>query len=181
MEPFTVHTTINRPREEIFEYLADIANHSEFSDHYLVDWHLTREDTYGVGAGARFRMKMPRNRFGWADLIIADVQRPYRLVLHGRGGKYNRIRILAIYTLQPASGGTRVEYRYETEPDQLSDRLMENFGGRSWQQRNAARALRRLRSILEDGRDRGRRASVEGVRTPIPVRSITTPPSAARR
>ena len=52
-------STIARPREEVFEYLADIANHAEFTDHYLVDWHLTREDSYGQGAGARFRVEAP--------------------------------------------------------------------------------------------------------------------------
>ena len=47
------------PREEVFEYLADIANHAEFTDHFMVDWRLTREDSYGRGAGARFRVKAP--------------------------------------------------------------------------------------------------------------------------
>ena len=56
-------STISKPREEVFEYLADIANHPEFTDHYLVDWRLTREDSFGTGAGARFRMKAPFNRF----------------------------------------------------------------------------------------------------------------------
>jgi hypothetical protein len=69
--------------------------------------------------------------------------------------------MVGTYTLSPGPGGTtRVEYTYETQPSQLSDKLMENFGGRSWTRRKAARALRRLRSILEDGRDRGARATV---------------------
>ena len=63
VEPFTVSSTISKPREEVFEYLADIANHPEFTDHYLVDWRLTREESYGTGAGARFRMKAPFSRF----------------------------------------------------------------------------------------------------------------------
>ena len=50
---------IDRPREEVFEYLADIANHSEFSDHYLTNWHLLRVDSVGAGAGARFRVDVP--------------------------------------------------------------------------------------------------------------------------
>ena len=45
VEPFTVSSTISKPREEVFEYLADIANHPEFTDHYLVDWRLTRENS----------------------------------------------------------------------------------------------------------------------------------------
>jgi uncharacterized protein YndB with AHSA1/START domain len=157
VEPFTVTTTIAKSREQIYEYLADIANHAEFSDHYLVDWHLTRIDSYGPGAGARFRAKAPLNRFSWADMSFAEMQPPFRIVERGRGGKYNRIRMLGTYTLSPAPGGTtKVQYTYETEPSQL-----DTLGGRSWTRRNAARAMRRLRSILEEGRDRGDRASVE--------------------
>jgi hypothetical protein len=91
------------------------------------------------------------------------MQRPFRIVEHGRGGKYNRIRMLGVYTLSPAPGdSTKVQYTYETEPNQLSDKLLETLGGRSWSRRKAAKAMRRLRSILEDGRERGKRASVDG-------------------
>ncbi len=161
MDPITVSTTIAKPREEVFEYLADIANHAEFTDHYLVDWHLTRVDPYGLGAGARFRIKAPMSRFAWADMTFAELQRPYRIVEHGRGGKYNRIRMLGTYTLSPGAGGTtKVEYTYETEPALLSDKLLEALGGRTWTRRQTAKAMRRLRSILEEGRSRGRRVSV---------------------
>ena len=44
MDPVTVHVTIDRPREEIFAYLTDVANHPEFSDHYRKQWRLTREN-----------------------------------------------------------------------------------------------------------------------------------------
>ena len=115
-------TTISKPREQVFEYLADIANHAEFTDHYLVDWHLTREDTYGTGAGARFRIKAPLNRFAWADMTFTEIQPPFRIVERGRGGKYNRIRMLGTYTLSPGPGGTtKVEYTLETVPVALSD------------------------------------------------------------
>ena len=160
MEPIVVTTVIDRPREEIFAYLSDIANHSEFSDHYLVDWHLTRVNSIGVGAGARYKMKMPRNRFAWGDMVIADLQPPFRILEHGRAGKYNRVRTLSTYTLQPApGGGTRVQYSYETQPHMLSDRLMEIVGGRAWLKRKSQRALRRMRAILEHDRDRGKRVT----------------------
>lgn len=161
MDPITVSTTISRPREEVFEYLADIANHAEFTDHYMVDWHLTRENSYGTGAGARFRIKAPLSRFSWADMTFAELQPPYRIVERGRGGKYNRIRMLGTYTLSPGAGdSTRVEYTLETLPVMISDRLLEVVAGRAWNKRQAAKAMRRLRSILEEGRGRGRRASV---------------------
>ena len=161
MQPFTVTTTIDKPREEVFEYLADIANHAEFEDHYKVDWHLTREDSYGTGAGARYRITAPIRRFAWADFTISEVQPPFRIVERGRGGKYNRIKMLGTYTLSDGpSGTTKVEYTLETLPALASDRVLEAIGGRAWTRRQAARALRRLRTILEEDRDRGRRASV---------------------
>ena len=161
MDPFTVSTTIAKPRELVYEYLADIANHAEFTDHYLVDWHLTRVDSYGSGAGARFKVKAPLSRFSWADMTFAELQPPFKIIEHGRGGKYNRIRMLGTYTLSPGPGGTtKVQYTLETEPALLSDRLLEAFGGRAWSRRQAGRAMRRLRLFLEEGRGRGRRASV---------------------
>jgi uncharacterized protein YndB with AHSA1/START domain len=161
VDPFTISTTISRPREEVFEYLSDIANHAEFSDHYLTDWHLLREDSQGTGAGARFRVNAPLNRFSWADLTIAEVQSPHRILIRGRGGKFNRIRIVSTYVLSDGpSDSTRVEFTLETEPPFLSDRLMEGLGGGSWMRRKSARAMRRLRSILEEDRDRGRRPTV---------------------
>jgi uncharacterized protein YndB with AHSA1/START domain len=160
VNPLTVSTTISRPREEVFEYLTDIANHAEFSDHYLTRWHLLREDSHGVGAGARFRVSAPLNRFSWADLTIAEIQPGHRILARGRGGKFNRIRILATYVLSDGpSNSTRVEFTLETEPPLLSDRLMEGLGARR-QKRNSARAMRRLRTILEEDRDRGRRPTV---------------------
>jgi hypothetical protein len=39
---------------------------------------------------------------------------------------------------------------------------MEVVAGRGWTRRQAAKAMRRLRSILEENRGRGRRASVAG-------------------
>ena len=153
-------TVISVPREQVFDYLQDIANHSEFTDHYLVDWHLTRIDSVGRGAGARFRVKMPGNRFSWADVTFVEVERPYRIVEVGRAGKNNRIRTLGVYDLTPAAGGTRVRFTLRTEPATLWDRIGESLGGRALLKRKNARALQRLRSILEEGEGRGRRITL---------------------
>lgn len=163
MDPVTVSTTIARPREEVFRYLADIANHAEFTDHYLVDWHLTREDPYGKGAGARYRIKAPLNRFPWADATFIDVEEPYRIVEAGRMGKYNRVRVLGTYTLTPmAEDLTKVEFTSETQPATFADRLVESFGARGWIKRKNRKAMKRLRSILEEGIGRGKRATIAG-------------------
>jgi len=160
VDPVTVSTTVARPRGEVFEYLADVANHPEFTDHYMTEWRLTREESYGRGAGARFKVASPLNRFGWGDKTLVEVQAPYRIVEKGRGGKFNRIRSIGVYTLSPGpSDSTRVELSFETQPPLLSDRIMEALA-RPWYRRNMGKALRRLRSILEEDRDRGRRATL---------------------
>jgi uncharacterized protein YndB with AHSA1/START domain len=159
----TVSIVVSAPQEQVFDYLADIANHAEFTDHYLVDWHLTRIDSVGAGAGARFRVKAPGARFSWADVTFAEVQRPTRIVEVGRTGKYNRVRTFGVYELTPAPGGaTRVSFTLETIPATFADRLLEALGARSWFRRKNMRALRRLRGILEGEAERGRRVTVAG-------------------
>lgn len=163
MHPFTVETTIARPREEVYEYLLDIANHAEFTDHFLQEWRMTREDTYGAGAGGRYRQRLPFARFPWGDATIVQVDPPQLIVLQGRSGKFNRIRTLTVFDLREAGpGATRISVGYETDPKYLSDRFLEHLGQRGTTRRNWAKALRRLRRILEEDRDRGRRATIAG-------------------
>ena len=163
MDPVTVSIVVSAPRERVFDYLQDIANHSEFTDHYLVDWHLTRMDSVGRGAGARFRVKAPGSRFSWADVTFTEVESPYRIVEVGRTGKDNRIRTLGVYDLVPAAAGTtRVRFTFETIPATLADRLMEGLGARAWTRRKNGRAMRRLRTIIERGEGRGERVTVAG-------------------
>jgi uncharacterized protein YndB with AHSA1/START domain len=165
MDPVTVSVIVDRPREQVFDYLQDIANHPQFTDHYLRDWHLTRIDSVGRGAGARFRVKVPApaGRFAWGDVTFVEVQRPHRIVEVGRTGKANRVRTLGVYELAPAAGGTtRVQFTIETQPVTLSDRLLEGLGARGWMRRQNARAMRRLRAILEGERQADSRIAVAG-------------------
>jgi uncharacterized protein YndB with AHSA1/START domain len=163
VDPVTVSTEIEAPREEVFDYLVDIANHSEFTDHYLVDWHLTRPQSVGLGAGARFRVKAPRSRFSWADVTIVELDPPQRIVEVGRMGKWNRIRTVGLYELTAVTPfSTRVEFTLETEVHVLSDRFLESLGQRSWWRRKNSRALHRLRSIIEQGKGAGERVTLAG-------------------
>jgi uncharacterized protein YndB with AHSA1/START domain len=162
VDPLTVSVLIDLPREEVFEYLADIANHAEFNDHYIVDWHLTREDTYGLGAGVRYRVEAPLNRFPWGDSTIVEFEPSRRIVEAGRTGKFNRIRTLGVYDLERGSGGTtRVTFTFQSQPKLPSDRFLESFA-RPWLKRKLKKSMRRLQSILEEDRDRGTRPTIAG-------------------
>jgi uncharacterized protein YndB with AHSA1/START domain len=162
VDPLELEIIIDRPREVVYEYLADIANHAEFNDHFMVDWRLTREDSYGVGAGARWKAKAPLNRFPWGDSTIVEAERPRRIVEVGRMGKYNRIRTLGVYELETTGNGTRVRFTFESEPKLPSDKLLERFGGRGWLKRKLRKSMRRLQSILEEDYGRGKRPTIAG-------------------
>jgi uncharacterized protein YndB with AHSA1/START domain len=162
VDPLITEVTIARPREEVWDYLADIANHAEFTDHFLKDWRLTREDTYGVGAGARWKSTAPLQRFAWGDATIVEAERPGRIVEVGRTGKYNRIRTISVYELAPSGRGTRVKLTFESEPKLASDKFLERLGGRGWRKRNQRKAMRRLQSILEEDYGRGTRPTIAG-------------------
>ncbi len=160
MDPVSSTVLIDRPAEEVFAFLEDVANHAVFTDHYLKDFRLTREDTFGVGAGARFYVDAPFNRFSWADVTIIESVPPKRIVQRGRMGKFNRIRLLSSYELEPSGGSTQVTLTTETERPRLpSDRIMEALG-RGWLERKQRKALKRLRDVLERGEGGGQRATI---------------------
>ena len=57
MGPVSAEIEIDVPRERAFEAIADLAA-ALFTDHFLSDFHLTRIESTGVGAGARFRVRV---------------------------------------------------------------------------------------------------------------------------
>ena len=118
VDPVTVSVTIDRPREEVFDYLADIANHAEFTDHYLVDWRLTREDT----VRRRRRRALPgqgaAQPLPWADVTIVEVE---RAAADRRGRAHRQVQphphARRLRRSSAAAGGaTRVTFTIETEP-----------------------------------------------------------------
>lgn len=164
MDPITAHVVIDRPREEVFEYLADIANHPEFSDHFMTEWRLTRVESYGRGAGARFKLDAPLDRFSWGDMTLIEVKPPYQIVAAGRGGKFNRNKTWTTWTLQPAGNATRLEVTTESETTLGTDKFLEAvLNRRGWYKRQLKKSLERIQAILEENRDRGARVTVGGL------------------
>jgi uncharacterized protein YndB with AHSA1/START domain len=155
MRPLTVTNTIDAPRERVFEYLADIANHAEFTDHFMKDFRLERLESRGVGAAARFRLLSPSSLLGfdvWVELVLAELERPHRIVMNGRAGRIGRVPVSVLYRLTPQDPGmTRIELTFSSEPTKAADRLREFLGGRLWLTLQCRRALRRLKLILEEG------------------------------
>ena len=131
----------------------------------MTDWRLTRVDSYGRGAGARFKASRKGERYAWGDMTFIEVEPPYRIVAAGRGGKFNRNKTWTTWTLEPPG------HRHARRGDD-GDRAGAAHGParwracmlkRGWTKRRLRKALSRLQSILEENLDRGARVTVGGL------------------
>lgn len=162
MGPVSAEVEIDVPRQRAFEAIADLSLRPSFTDHFLADFHLTRIESTGVGAGARFRFAVwPRQV--WMGTTVAESDEPHRLVEHGRGGRGNRIPSTTLWELTEGPGSlTRVRVSYWTEPN-LIDRGLELLSAASIPYERRWRvALNRLREQLESGSLGARRAALAG-------------------
>lgn len=163
MGPVSAEIEIDVSRPRAFAAIADLALRPAFTDHFLADFHLTRIESTGVGAGVRFRFAV-WPRAVWMDTTIAEVDEPYRIVEHGRGGRLNRIPSTTLWELTEGPGSlTKVRVSYWTEPSNPVDRALELLSGASIPyERRWREALRRLRDQLESGELGATRVAVAG-------------------
>lgn len=160
MRPLTVTSIVDRPRREVFDYLADIANHAEFTDHFLKQFRLERLQSRGLGAGARYLIDFPLGAT-WAESTLVELDPPYSIVSEGAAGRIGRNRTRTEYRLTDHDQDmTKVELIYSTQPATPVDRLKEALGLRPWLRAKWARALRRLGQVLEQGEPSSRAAGV---------------------
>jgi len=161
MGPVSAEIEIDAPRERVFEVIADLARRPSFTDHFLDDFHLTRIESRGIGAGARFRVASPLRKV-WMDTAIDELEAPHKLVERGRGGRGNRIPTTTVWELTEGAGSlTRVRVSHWTEPSNPLDRALEVLAG------NSASALRGWRTALH--RLRGQLESGEAAPAPVAV------------
>jgi uncharacterized protein YndB with AHSA1/START domain len=145
----TVSTVISAPREEIFDFVCDLAGRPAYTDHFMRDYRLARANPLGRGAAARFQLRGPLAK-EYAELEVKEVDRPRQIVEELRVGRRGRNRFLAVYDFTLETGGTtRVELTTYGEPATLVDRLKQ-IGAAGWLRRQTKKALERLRMIFEE-------------------------------
>ncbi len=152
MGPTSSRVEIDVPRELIFEFVGDLAWRSSFTDHFISDLHLTRIESSGIGAGARFRVHLPLNS-AWMETTIVETDWPHRILEHGRGGRDNRVAATTVWELTEGPGAlSSLRVSHWTEPSHPIDRTREMLGAASmFSQRHWSEALRRVRDLLEAG------------------------------
>jgi len=121
MGPVSAEIEIDVPRERVFETIADLARRPSFTDHFLSGFHLTRIESRGIGAGARFRVASPLRKV-WMDTAIVELEQPHKLTERGRGGRANRIPATTVWELLDGPGGVGLNVRVTFPPPDLPAR-----------------------------------------------------------
>ena len=110
MKPIKVSTVIDRPRDEVYEYLDVLANHEAFTDHFLTDWSVSGPAS-GVGAKVRVKAKAP-GADTWIDIEVIEAEAPERTVENATSAGGKR-RTCGTYTLSELPGNrTLVEFEF---------------------------------------------------------------------
>jgi uncharacterized protein YndB with AHSA1/START domain len=164
MGPISAKTSIDAPREHVYEFLCDLANRPAFTDHFASQFRLQRLESQGVGAAARFRITEPGL---WMETVIEEVSPPHRILERGRGGRLDRIPIFTGWELiARGSHGCEVTVTFRTAPTNPLDRLRERLGAEWFYRRQWSIALSRLKELIESGRPAARVVVAGGARLP---------------
>jgi uncharacterized protein YndB with AHSA1/START domain len=166
MGPISVTKAIDAPRDQVFDFVSDLANRPAFTDHFIRDYRLERFESAGVGAAAR--MRIPKAGL-WMETVIVEASRPHRIREEGKGGRLDRIPILTAWELVegPGAATSEVTVRFGTAPSHPVDRVRELRRGEHFYRHQWSTALSRLKDLIESGRP-GERVVIAGaMRAPV--------------
>jgi uncharacterized protein YndB with AHSA1/START domain len=151
--PVSLDTYISASRDDVFEFVADLANRPAWTDHFQREFHLTGTNSDRTGSGARYRTDPPFGKQLYSDLAIVELDRPRRVLEEGVQGKLNRSRVQILWNLvQEGPALTRVGFEMRTEPSGRLGQLSE-IGAHGYYRRQWKAALERLRKIFEERPD----------------------------
>ena len=166
MGPISLSISIDAPRERVFDLISDLGTRSAWVDHFADEYRLERLPPRGLGAAARFRVSAPAG-VRYMETVIAEAERPFRIVEHGRGGRLDRIPMRILWELREGPT-TNLTLTFWTEPSDPFDRVRE-VGRSRWWRRRWGKALRRLRDLVESGAEAPRAGAAGGARLQAPA------------
>jgi uncharacterized protein YndB with AHSA1/START domain len=162
--PISLTVSIDAPRERVFDFICDLGIRQSWIDHFARDYRLQRIAAQGLGAGARFRVDAPAG-VRYMETVIAETDRPFRIVEHGRGGRLDHVPIRTVWELEEGPT-TSVTLTFWTSPPTLFDRVRE-LGRSRWWKRRWTKALRRMQELIESGATAPRTEVAGGDRLPV--------------
>jgi hypothetical protein len=162
--PISLTISIDAPRERVFDFICDLGIRQSWTDRFASEFHLARIPAQGQGAAARFRVDAPAG-VRYMETVIAEADRPFRVVEHGRGGRLDRIPIRTVWELEEGPT-TTVTLTFWTSPPTAFDRVRE-LGRSGWWKRRWSKALRRMQELIESGAAAPRTEVAGGDRLPV--------------
>jgi len=123
VKPVSVSVEVPNPRQEVYDFLDVLANHEQFTDHFMVDWQLSGPER-GVGAKVNLRVKATGEK-DWTEIEVVEVEPGRRIVEEGTGGSGGKRRTRGTYALDDLpGGGTRITFTLEFLSLPTGERLM---------------------------------------------------------
>jgi uncharacterized membrane protein len=148
VKPVTVSVTVEKPRQDVYEFLEVLANHEAFTDHLFTDWKFSGPRR-GVGAQARARVNAPSSR-EWTEFEIVEAEPDQRIVEEGVGAGGKR-RTRGTYLLEDLpEGKTRISFELAWQEVPRIERLAPPLN-RAFVRRANGRSMRRLAKQLAKG------------------------------
>src|SRR5712671_5152359 len=150
MLPVTVDAYISAPREELYEWIADLASRPAWCDHFQKDYRLAHPRSRGKGAAARYLLDAPLARM-YVETAIVEAESPLSIGEATHGGRYGRTKGEVVWEISRGGPGlTKVEMTTQWEAGTPRERFKETLGSRRWLRRQSKVALERLRVIFEE-------------------------------
>ncbi len=117
-----IATVISAPREEIFDFVSDLAARPAYSDHFMRDYRLARANPVGLGAAARFQLHAPLGKETPSCRSPRSTARAGSSRRRGRPARPQPLVAVYDFSLE-GHGVTRVELTTLSEPATLVDRF----------------------------------------------------------
>jgi len=162
--PISLTISIDAPRERVFDFICDLGIRESWIDHFASEFRLARIAAQGKGAAARFRIDAPAG-VRYMETVIAEADRPFRVVEHGRGGRFDRMPIRTVWELEEGPT-TTVRLTFWTAPSSVFDRVRE-LGRTRWWRRRWSKSLRRMQELIESGASAPRTEVAGADRLPV--------------
>ena len=146
----TVEAYISAPREELYDFVADLGARPGWCDHFMKDFRLASPRTHGRGAAARYLLEAPANRT-YVESAIVEAERPQLIVEATHGGRGGRTKGEMDWEFSRQGRSlTRVQLTIVAEPGTPRDHVKAALGTQRWLRRQSRTALERLRVIFEE-------------------------------
>lgn len=144
MKPVSVSIDVDRPREDVYDFIAPLANHERFTDHVLKNWRVSED-----GRTVNVTVHAPGQKLE-AEIVALEEERPSRTVERTTSAGGRRSTLGTYRLTDTPGGGTHVEFEITYESAPLADRLTAPIG-RAFLKKVNTRSMERLKALLEQG------------------------------